>query len=131
MKSYKVKTPMLAVNAVQYLGQPDNKKDETFAGWPMRYDPLRKVTVVLVQTRNGGVPAFSGDWIVTDSKGDISVLSDSVFAAKHEGVVAAPVAPAVSVMPAVPAAPASNFAAQQKVAQQKAAQWTAEQAAKK
>lgn len=110
MKSYSIKKPLQTVNAVQYLGKSDQTPSlapralpssspehpneyETFAGWPMRYDPNRHLTAVLVPTSDGGVAAFPGDWIVEDGTGWLSVLSNANFAAKHEGVVSGVIVP--------------------------------------
>jgi hypothetical protein len=86
----------LEVAAVQYLGKPD--AHNSFAGYPTREDPLHHQTVVLVQTAQGGRPAFAGDWIVTDSEGKSSVVKDADFRTKF--VVDAPVA-SVPVAPSV------------------------------
>jgi hypothetical protein len=98
----------LEVAAVQYLGKPD--AHNSFAGYPTREDPLHHQTVVLVQTAQGGRPAFAGDWIVTDSEGKSSVVKDADF--RNKFVVDAPVAPSVVVpvspvvaVPAPPVAP--------------------------
>jgi len=96
------------VTAIQYLGKPDSHN--TFAGHPTREDPLHHQTLVLVQTAQGGQPAFAGDWIVQDSKGNSSVMKDAEFYAKY--AVDAPVAaskpllaPAKAVAPVAAAKP--------------------------
>ena len=131
MKSYSVKKPLQTVNAVQYLGKSDQtpvlapralpspspehpNEYETFAGWPMRYDPSRHLVAVLVQTSAGGVPVFPGDWIVEDGAGKVSVFNHADFAAKHEGVVSGVVVPYLeSVRQPVPLVPYSTLTQQQ------------------
>ena len=106
MQSYTVKRPLQTVLAVQYLGKTDQletdivpvalespNRDETFANFPMRFDPLHHLTAVLVNTPAGGKPAFPGDWIVQDGDGKFSVMHDADFAATHYVLQPAPPAP--------------------------------------
>jgi hypothetical protein len=73
-----------AVTAVQYLGKPD--ADGTFAGRPTRHDPFRNQIAVLVPsaTLDQAVAAFPGDWIISDSKGNLSVLGNEEFARQYQ-----------------------------------------------
>jgi hypothetical protein len=124
-----VEKPQRPLSAVQFKGKPDNDKDNTFAGFPTREDPSRHPAqiAVLVPTSGGGTPAFPGDWIVSDADGKLSVVPDAYFVTHYKSTEATP--PAVS--KTAPAAPAFDFAAQQQITQQKAAEWAKKQTAKK
>ena len=114
---YALKASILTdVTAIQYLGKPDPEPApaDTFDGLPTREDPNKGQVAVLVPTSRGGHPAFSGDWIVTDHAGQMSVVSDSDFTemyavdpATGPGPVAtAPQKPALPAPPAAPQKPA-------------------------
>lgn len=82
-----------AVTAVQFLGKgdpgADGKPGGSFAGREIRYDPTLKANAVLIPTPSGGVPAFAGDWVLTDARGNMSVVSDAAFSRSYQSVAVA------------------------------------------
>lgn len=73
----------IVIEAIQV--PPDVYNDETMAlDLGVTHDPERKTDCFLIQTLEGEMRAYPGDWIIRGIKGELYPCKPDIFAATYE-----------------------------------------------